>query len=59
MLFRCGGGMQGEKRKFGLPDIIYVIAPPVTPFGNTTNALIDEYLYMKYVSCGWTAEVVV
>ncbi|PNF39771.1 hypothetical protein B7P43_G03511 [Cryptotermes secundus] len=49
MLFRCGGGMQGEKRKFGLPDIIYVIAPPVTPFGNTTNALIDEYLYMKYV----------
>ncbi|PNF34654.1 hypothetical protein B7P43_G05890 [Cryptotermes secundus] len=56
MLCRCGGGMQGEKRKFGLPDNIYVI---VTPFGNTTNALIDEYLYMKYVSCGWTAEVVV
>ncbi|PNF33598.1 hypothetical protein B7P43_G14559 [Cryptotermes secundus] len=51
--------MQGEKKKFGLPDIIYVIAPPVIPFGNATNALIDEYLCMKYVSCGWTAEVVI
>jgi hypothetical protein len=38
MLCRCGGGMQGEKRKF---------------------YLIDEYLYMKYVGCVWTAEVVV
>jgi hypothetical protein len=45
MLCRCGGGMQGEKRKFGLSD---VIAPPVTPFGNTTSELIDKYLYKKY-----------
>jgi hypothetical protein len=44
-----GGGMWGEKRKFGLPDLIYVIAPSVTPFGNTTIAYIEEYLYMKYV----------
>ncbi|PNF26473.1 hypothetical protein B7P43_G15144 [Cryptotermes secundus] len=56
MLCRHGGGMQREKRKCGLPD---VIAPPVTPFGNTTNALINEYLYIKYVSSVWIAEVVV
>ncbi|PNF31177.1 hypothetical protein B7P43_G14949 [Cryptotermes secundus] len=33
----------------------FVIAPPVTPFGNTTSALVHEYLY----SCVWIAEVVV
>ncbi|PNF35389.1 hypothetical protein B7P43_G01744 [Cryptotermes secundus] len=55
MLCRRGGGMQGDKRKFGLPDVIYVIGPPVTPFGNTTSALVDEYLY----SSVWIAEVVV
>ncbi|PNF20794.1 hypothetical protein B7P43_G13997 [Cryptotermes secundus] len=59
MLCRRGGGMQREKRECGLPDVIYVIAPPVTPFGNITSALIDEYLYIKYVSCVWIAEVVV
>jgi hypothetical protein len=62
MLCRCGGGMQGKKRKFGLSDVIYVIyviAPPVTPFRNATSALIEEYLYVKYVRCVWTAEVVV
>ncbi|PNF28360.1 hypothetical protein B7P43_G17821 [Cryptotermes secundus] len=59
MLCRHGGGMQREKRKCGLPDVIYVNSPPVTPFGNTTSALIDEYLYIKYVSCVWIAEVVV
>jgi hypothetical protein len=30
----------------------------VTPSGNTIDALIDEYLYVKYVRCVWTAEVV-